>query len=186
MTAVVAWTALAMCGALTLALWLVWRNVEVLLIRTEPPKLEVEQPRSSPVVLFEAPQLDGMSLRDWLRYHWASQIRNKGEVWQKVVDEFYLRAIRDPIVSPYFRNKDLDDIKRKFLATLLIVTHSGVTDVAAARLIQKHEHLGIQGLAYDRTIDILVTVLSEYGVPRRALDELGPMVRALREGLVTA
>lgn len=186
MTTVVAWAAFVLCIGLTIALGLVWKHVEALQLKTETPAFEVERRRNSPVVLFPAPQLDGMSLRDWLRYHWQSQIRNRGEVWQKIVDEFYHRASEDPMVAPYFNGYDLDDIKRKFLATLLIVTHSGVTDVAAARLIQKHDHLGIEGPAYDRTIQILVSVLADYGVPRRALDELNPMVKALREGLVTS
>ena len=145
-----------------------------------PPK-----ERRKPVVLFKPPMLDGMTMRDWLRYHWRSVTLNEGDVWVRVVDHFYDRAADHPLVAPYFVDKNVGEIKKKFLATLLIVTHSGVTDVAAERLIEVHRGLGITGRAYDATVNALTDTLKEYGIPESATAQMIPMLKALRDGMVT-
>lgn len=142
--------------------------------------------RRVPVLLFKPPMLDGMTMRDWLRYHWKSLVGNNGDVWTRVVDRFYELAASHPLVAPYFVGKPVAEIKKKFLAILLIVTHSGITDVAAERLIELHRHLGITGEAYDATINALADTLHEFGIPPEGTAQMIPMLKELKKGLVTA
>lgn len=136
-------------------------------------------------VLFPPAMVGEMTLRDWLRYHWQAKVWNQGDVWAHFVDHFYEDAAYNPHVSPFFQGHDLYEIKRKFLATLLIITHSGVTEAAATTLIERHKHLGITARAYDETIAALVRTMKKYQVPPTVVPQMQPMVHALREGLVT-
>jgi truncated hemoglobin YjbI len=143
-------------------------------------------PEKGRAKLFDPPMLDGMTMRDWLRYHWASQIWNDGDIWEKVVDDFYDDAASNPIILQYFDPETLPNVKRKFLATLLIVTHSGVNVASADTLVKRHAHLGITGEAYDATMAALVRTLYRYKVPESGVRQMMPMLMELRKGLVTA
>lgn len=178
--------ALLEASAALVVVVLVWNKVNADWPTEEHEKPVEAKERRKPILLFKPPMIDGMTMRDWLRYHWASAVRNGDEIWSRVVDEFYLRASQHPLVAPYFVGKDVAEIKKKFLATLLIVTHSGVTDVAAERLIELHKHLGITGDAYDATMNVLTDVLHDYGIPQTGTAQLIPMLKELRTGLVTA
>lgn len=140
--------------------------------------INIPDPRE---LLFPPPMVGTQTLKHWLMY----SHRDDG-VWTRVVHEFYARAASDHRVRPYFEGYDLEDIKRKFLHTLMIVTDIGVNRASAEGLIQKHTHLKISGEAYDATINALTKTFNDFGVPRDAVEQMVPMIEALRKGMVAA
>lgn len=140
--------------------------------------ISIPDPRA---LLFPPPMVGTQTLKHWLMY----SHRDDG-VWTRVVHEFYARAASDHKVRPYFEGYDLDDIKRKFLHTLMIVTDIGVTRAAAEGLIQRHSKLNISGEAYDATMVALTKTFNDFGVPQAAVDQMVPMLEALRKGMVKA
>lgn len=129
---------------------------------------------------FPAPMVGPDTLKQWLVHRY-----NRDNVWSSVVDDFYVRAASHHKVRPYFEGRDLDTIKKKFLATILIVTDKGVSEPAAAALVKRHAHLGITGEAYDATIEALVITLDSYGVRDETISQMVPMLRYFRETMVT-
>lgn len=150
--------------------------------------VEVEPAQAPPAktlvttrVLYPAPRVDGLSLRDWLIHH----VHRDG-VWTEVVAEFYAEAASDPEIFVYFARTDMERLQRHFLATLLVLTHAGLTVGTLEAMRERHAGLGITGPVFDRTVTALVGVLSDKGVPLRAIADLGPAVAELRAVIVAA
>jgi truncated hemoglobin YjbI len=141
---------------------------------------------------FDPPMINGMTLRTWLIWSWETRKPADADpewsVWENVNDDFYSVAASKPAVLAVFEPylDDLPGIKRKFLATFLILTHIGLTQEAADRLVALHAHLRITGDVYDDTMDALLFVLDKYGVPKEGVDQLVPMVNYLGERMVNA
>lgn len=172
-TPTVAWT-LVLAGVLAIV------AVSVAMLRR--PRLVVADPPAlvpANFVLFRAPRIKGMSLRDWLIY-----LTSRDGVWREVVAEFYGRASQDDEIAPYFEHVDVERLQGHFLSTLLILTHTGLTVGLLAQLQERHAGLGITGSAFDRTITILAEVLISKGVVAETIRELGPMIAEIRGMIV--
>lgn len=123
------------------------------------------------------------TLRDWMIHH---HIRN-ADVWQSVVAEFYNRVKRDDeIVQAYFLGVNLEGLQLHFMRALVVVTHIGLTERMANTLAEKHARLHITGEHFDRVVGVLLNVLTDYGVPRVAIPQLGNIAATLRRRIVTA
>ena len=145
------------------------------------PHAEVSFHEDNPALPpFPAPTVGDDTLKQWLIHRYR-----RDNVWNEVVDDFYVRAASNHTVRPYFAGRDLAEIKKKFLATLLILTDKGVSEPAAAALVKKHVNLDITEDAYDATMEALEVVLERYGVPESTLEQMVPMINYFRETMVT-
>ncbi len=115
----------------------------------------------------------------------------KGYSWDEVVFETYRRVLNDRELEPYFHGvKSLNDLQRHFVHAIKIVTMDGIKTQTYIYVADKHRGVRdrqgrpITGAAYDKTVDILVKVLAEKGVPQAGIDSLGPVVAQLRRAIV--
>jgi hypothetical protein len=145
----------------------------------EPDRAVLQEPPFTP------PMIDGMSLRDYLIHSWKVPSLDGRGVWDRVVDDFYVLASSKPNVARYFDGYNIGEIKQKFLRTLLVVAHAGISKQAARNLARKHSHLAIAGPDFDDVVGALVIVLRKYNVPQYGIDQLNPMMRYMRAVMVT-
>jgi len=132
-------------------------------------------------VIAKAPLFpNGMTLRDGV----INLHPQNDKVWNELVTTFYKRAGDDSRISPYFWGKDVEEIQKHFLAALLIVGHTGLTEATADTLGEKHRHLNIADVDYDATVQVLVRVLQDYKVPWSTIQQLNPAVLELRKRIV--
>ena len=166
------------------------RDAVVTAFRHESPPPAATENTSDPVrgpndVVAAPPTVRGDTVRDWLRYY-----THREGSWERVVTEFYRRAAADPAVAPYFAGADIERLQRHFVATMVMVTNSGLTARAVQSMTVAHaavrtpDGVPITGAVFDRVVDVLVTVLSEHGVPDAALNELARVVDPLRAAIV--
>ena len=141
-------------------------NIKPVPIRPRPP--------------FGPPMVGEETLKSWLIH-----LYNNDGVWSRFVEDFYVRAMTNHLVRPYFEGKDTQEIQKKFLATLLILTDKGVSEAAAATLVQRHMHLGITEAAYDATMEALEVTLEAYRVPEATIRQFLPMIDFFRDEMVT-
>lgn len=134
-------------------------------IRTEPP--------------FPPPMVGDETLKQWMVHSYSQD-----GIFARFVDAFYIRAASSHYVRPLFEGKDLNDIKKKFLATLLILLDKGVDERAAATLIKVHLPLNMTVEAYDATMAALETTLVEYRVPEDTIAQMVPMINYFRDEMV--
>jgi hypothetical protein len=145
-------------------------------------------------ILVGPPMVGGDTLRDWLIHY-----RQSSDAWSDVVREFYRRAASVPAVADYFGGVPITvageispELQRHFTATLLIITHSGVTRAMPATMSARHRHVRnsngdpITDAIFSAVIGTLVDVLRDAGVPESALDQLGATVAPFRAALVRA
>lgn len=138
--------------------------------------------------LLAPPPLVGRdTLRDWLIH-----THQKSNVWSEVVTEFYDRAASVPFVWDYFGSvTDRARLERHFLAMLVVLTHTGVTERMVKSLADNHAGVRnshgqpITPEVWSAVVSTLVEVLWSKGVPERTLTQLGVTVTPLREALVT-
>jgi len=123
---------------------------------------------------------NGMTLKDGLQ----NAHPQNDKVWNQLIATFYTRAGDDPRISPYFWGKDVEEIQKHFLAALLVVGHTGLTEATADTLGEKHQHLNIADLDFDATVQVLVQVLQDYKVPWSTIQQLNPAVLELRKRIV--
>lgn len=148
------------------------------------PRPAVPQ-RPVDVQLVGPPMLDGVTLRDWLINH-----HRRDGVWAEVVADMYGRAAAVPAIADYFRHSDLEQLQRHFTATLVQVTHLGVTQRALDRLGAQHARVRdsydrpITGQVYDTVVATLVDILFQRGVPERGLRELAKTIEPFRAAIV--
>ena len=126
-------------------------------------------------------------VRDWFLHYTG----RPNVSWASLVAEFYRRVAEDPDIRAYFTQADHADLPRHFTAAIIMVCQNGVTTQTLRLMEEKHRHvraaetgLAITGEVYDRTIDILVTLLVEYGMPDDVINQLTRTVRPLREVIV--
>jgi truncated hemoglobin YjbI len=134
---------------------------------------------------------DRVTLKEWLVHH----TRREG-VWGEVVAEFYTRAAADAHVAPYFAGVDLDDLRRHFLAALLLVADKGLTVGTVRKMHDRHAAVRnlrgepITGEIYDRVVATLGQIVSEIlttaGFPRPepVVTQLVATVAPLRGAIV--
>lgn len=136
-------------------------------------------------VIAGPPQVRGDSVRDWLTHYTHGRYS-----WNDAVVRFYTRAQDDPQIASYFHGVDLTALQRHFTAAMVIVTSKGLTIKTVDRMAQVHSGVRdrngnpITGEVYDKTVDILVSVLAGMGVPRSAVEDLGEVVALLRRAIV--
>lgn len=125
-------------------------------------------------------------LRDWLRHEHPTN----DHVWPDVVADFYRRAARDPEVAAYFRSVDMESLQRHFLSTLLMVSGNGITVGAVQQMQERHadvrNHRGepILGPIFERTVQDLLAVLRDYGVPQETMPQVFAVLEPLRAAIV--
>jgi len=146
----------------------------------ETQKLKVVSPLA-PRPPFPAPMVGDLTVKQWMIHAYLND-----NIWARFVDSFYVRASSSPFVAPLFADKDMADIKRKFLATLLIMCDKGVDEHAAATLIDKHLHLNMSEAAYDATMNALEETLVQYRVPEETIGQFVPMIDYFRDEMVAA
>jgi hemoglobin len=187
------WFTLAALGVLNLlaVLRLNERLTAALLTRSlaQPaaPRTDVAGPDP---IISGPPQVPSSSgevdnVRDFLLHHTRGRY-----TWADAVSRFYDRAAGDPQIASYFHGVDMPELQRHFTAAIGIVTSKGLTARTLIRMAEVHDRVHdrdgrpITGEVYDRTVGILIGVLVEMGVPRRAVEELGDVVAPLRRAIV--
>lgn len=105
-----------------------------------------------------------------------------------VVEQFYQKALEDPAIADYFVDvTDLDKLRRHFLAAVLLVTGSGLTEKTAQAMEDAHRNVRtphgdpISPEIYDSVIATLAGVLAEHGVPDSAIGQIAEVVGPLKE-----
>jgi truncated hemoglobin YjbI len=144
---------------------------------TQQLKIVGQHPRPP----FPAPMVGGETVKQWMIH-----LYNNDNIWSMFTDSFYIRVTSNPLVKPLFAGKDLADIKRKFLATLLIMCDKGVSEAAAATLIKMHEHLNMSEGAYNAVMTSLEDTLVQYRVPEETIAQFVPMIDYFRDEMVAA
>lgn len=148
-----------------------------------PPPTPVQREPAAPDLLVGPPMVGDGTLRDWMIHHH----RRNANVWQAVVVEFYDRVRQDRVIfETYFRGVDLARLQNHFLRGLVFLTHSGLTARKADELAERHAHLRITDEHFDRVAQVLVNVLTDYGVPRVAIPQLRKIAGELKKRIVTA
>ena len=167
-------------SAIAIAITLRLRHILETTERQEVPVIIEDIPPHLKVIA-KAPLFpNGMTLRDGV----INLHPQNDKVWNQLIATFYSRAGDDPRISPYFWGKDVEDIQKHFLAALLVVGHTGLTEATADTLGEKHRHLNIADVDYDATVQILVQVLQDYKVPWSTIQQLNPAVLELRKRIV--
>jgi truncated hemoglobin YjbI len=126
-----------------------------------------------------------ITVKDWLTHYWPGS-----PGWPAIVAEFYNRAAADPAIAEFFAHTDMAMLQKHFTHTMIIITKDGVTVPTRDYLARVHADLRsrtgqpITGEIYDRTIDVLVEVLVDAGIPDHAINELARTVTPLRQAIV--
>lgn len=154
----------------------------------DPAPREVINPNT---ILAGPPMVGQYSLRDYL-IHYA----NDDQIWAKIVAEFYTLAAQDAEVFAVFQasarrhGMDVGDlvaqVQKHFLAMLIVLTHVGLTVRLRDSLQSSHAQSGISPSAYDKTVTVLVQVLTRYGAPQEAFPALVEIVGQLQPYIVAA
>jgi hemoglobin len=101
------------------------------------------------------------------------------------VDDFYARALGDPVLTPYFDGVDLDRLRRHMRAFLAGAI--GGPDVYRGRdMTAAHAHLRITHQAFDHVVEHLVATLTALEVPGEHIAAIGAKLAPLRAQIVTA
>lgn len=142
-------------------------------------------PRPVRILLAGPPTIEGATLRDWLVHH-----ARRDRVWEDVVVEFYRRAAADPSVAAYFTGVDLAALQRHFLATLTMLTHTGLHRHTVDRMATAHravrtpDGVPVTGRVWDAVVSALVGALAGHGVPASTIESLGALLDPLRAVIV--
>lgn len=135
-------------------------------------------------LLADAPYVDRMTLHEWL-------IEQKhGLIWQELISTTYDRCRRDPLLGVFFRDTDLPKLQKHFLATLLVVTHTGLTVATARAMYSAHrgltdDHGGpITHGVFDRFVETLGGALQDVGVRDLYIGDVVNILEILRPLLV--
>ena len=95
------------------------------------------------------------------------------------VDDFYVRVLADPTLSPYFEDTDLDRLKshqRAFIAAAI-----GGPELYQGRSMKDaHARLRITPGAFDRVVEHLVATLDGLGVPAETIGAIGGALAPLK------
>lgn len=135
-------------------------------------------------LLVAPPQIRGNHLRDWLQHYTKRS-------WPDAVREFYGRAASDPEIAPYFHGVALPALQRHFTAAIVLLTNTGLTKGTLRHLAHRHANVRtpdgtpITAEVYNKTVGVLIDILTEWGVPRYALADLSRLIEPLREVIVT-
>ena len=126
-----------------------------------------------------------ITVKDWLTHYWPGS-----PGWPAIVSEFYNRAASDPAIAEFFAHTDMAMLQKHFTHAMIIITKDGVNVPTRDYLARVHADLRnragqpITGDIYDRTIDVLVGVLVDAGIPDDAINELARTVTPLRQAIV--
>ena len=126
-----------------------------------------------------------VTVKDWLTHYWP-----EGPGWPAIVAQFYNRAAADPAIAEFFASTDMTALQKHFTHAMIIVTKDGVTVPIRDYMARVHTGLRnaagqpITGAIYDRTINVLVQVLVDAGIPDDAINELARTVTPLRSAIV--
>ena len=126
-----------------------------------------------------------ITVKDWLTHYWPGS-----PGWPAIVAEFYNRAASDPAIAEFFAHTDMAMLQKHFTHAMIIITKDGVNVPTRDYLARVHADLRnrvgqpISGDIYDRTINVLVEVLVDAGIPDDAINELARTVTPLRQAIV--
>ncbi len=130
----------------------------------------------------QPPMVEGVTLYAWLVHHHPS----REGAWAEVVDMFYTRAAANPEIATYFGGVDWERLQNHFLGALRIATGTGLSQRTIDTLAEKHADVRSQDgqpintVVYDATIQVLVDILAEIGVPRSGIEQLAATIAPLR------
>ena len=102
-----------------------------------------------------------------------------------VVDDFYDRVLKDPLLEPYFDGIDMERLRqhqRAFIATAL----GGPTEYRGRSMGEAHAGVGVTGEAFDSVVVHLTEALAAAGVPGETIDRIGQILSPLRGEVVQA
>lgn len=135
-------------------------------------------------LLAEAPRVDRLTLHEWLLE------QKHGTIWQETVSTLYDRCRRDVVLGVFFKDTDLAKLQKHFLATLLIVTHTGLTVETARAMYSAHRGLTddrggpITHGVFDRFVETLGGALKDVGVRDLTIGDVVEILEILRPLLV--
>jgi hemoglobin len=101
------------------------------------------------------------------------------------VDGLYDRLVPDPLTGPYFEGVELPRLK-KHLRMFLAAALGGPALYRGRDMRSAHAGLHITPAVWDRTVDQLVGVLADLGVPPELADRVVGHLAPLRDQIVTA
>ena len=201
MTVLIALLLIILTGGVGYIAWRLSRNSSSPLLARRGPTPTVVAPDPAPVkptnpdfidpVITDPPLVHTSSGQLDTVGHHLKNFSWKGYSWDEVVFETYRRVLNDRELEPYFHGvKSLNELQRHFVHAIKIVTMDGIktqTYIYVAdkhRLVRDRQGRPITGAAYDKTVGILVDVLTEKGVPQAGVMSLGPVVAQLRRAIV--
>ena len=99
------------------------------------------------------------------------------------VDDFYERALGDPVLAPYFAHIEMRRLKSHMRAFLAVAV--GGPEIYAGRdMGAAHAHLNVTGEAFDHVVEHLVATLDWLGVPPNVIEAIGAKLLPLRAVIV--
>ncbi len=105
-----------------------------------------------------------------------------------VVDEFYDRLRRDPLVADYFSHLTTDNmaVLKRHQVLLLTEALGGPPRYGGRDLTRAHQGLDITGEAYRRVCLHLLTTMHDFRVPMDVLADVDTLLRELSGQIVAA
>ncbi|MEV0382036.1 group 1 truncated hemoglobin [Nonomuraea sp. NPDC050643] len=102
---------------------------------------------------------------------------------REVVDQFYVVALDDPDLKPYFDGVDLARLKRHMV--MLLCSVLGGPEVYEGRdLADAHRGMGITGEHYEKVGGALVAVLREHGADEDVVEHVVTVLGQVRDAIV--
>ena len=83
---------------------------------------------------------------------------------EQMVTAFYQRVLADPLLMPFFEDKDVERLQR-MQVTFFTIALSGIEPDGMTSLRQVHQGLGIEIKHLTRFTELLIETLEEVGVP---------------------
>jgi hemoglobin len=101
-----------------------------------------------------------------------------------LMDGLYVRALADPLLSPFLAGVDIDRLKSKQFAFISQAT--GGPDSYAGSVPQAHARLRIESRHFDAFAQHMRAALYDLGAEDALITELMSMVEAVRPVIVTS
>lgn len=138
-----------------------------------------------PILIGPPQEHTGDDLKDWVQHYSMGRYS-----WSDVGAEVYRQALASPLVAPYFDGMPVEDIQRKFIATMVVLTSQPVRQSMVDRMARKHRNVmtpsgePITEDVFNAVINVVVTVLTRAGVSDKGITELGEIVEVFRPAIL--
>lgn len=101
----------------------------------------------------------------------------------EIVESMYARVLDDELLSPFFRNVDMERLRQmqyEFLASAL----GGPVRYSGAELQAIHAGRGIEGRHFSAFVGHMVSAMEEHGASKQQVDEMLGQIALYRDRIV--